>query len=45
VVREGIRLGIPTPVNAVVVELAHRIERGDIEPDPANLARMLAEVG
>ena len=44
VVREGIGLGIPTPVNAVVVELAHRIERGEAEPDPGHLARMLVEV-
>jgi len=43
VLGEGLRLGIPTPVNAVVVELAHRIERGEAEPDPGHLARMLAE--
>jgi 2-dehydropantoate 2-reductase len=38
VVAEGSRLGIPTPVNAAVVELAHRIERGELEPAPGNLA-------
>ncbi|MCR2810722.1 MULTISPECIES: 2-dehydropantoate 2-reductase [unclassified Microbacterium] len=42
VVGEGARLGIPTPVNAVVLELAHRIERGRLQPDPVLLARMLA---
>ncbi len=30
VVAEGARLGVPTPVNAAVVELAHRIERGEL---------------
>lgn len=38
VVSEGTRLGVPTPVNAAVVELAHRIERGDLLPGGGNLA-------
>lgn len=38
VVAEGARLGVPTPMNAVVVELAHRIERGELTRTPANLA-------
>lgn len=38
VVAEGTRLGIPTPVNRAIVELGHRIERGDVEPDPGNAA-------
>jgi len=38
VVAEGSRLGVPTPVNAAVVELAHRIERGELEPGTGNLA-------
>ncbi len=29
--------GERAPVNAAVVELAHRIERGELAPDPANL--------
>ncbi|HEU4850454.1 MAG TPA: 2-dehydropantoate 2-reductase [Terrimesophilobacter sp.] len=29
--------GLPAPVNAAVVELAHRIERGDLQPGPQNL--------
>ena len=41
VVAEGTRLGIPTPVNAAVVDLAHRIERGDLKPGPENLALLL----
>jgi 2-dehydropantoate 2-reductase len=37
VVGEGARFDVPTPVNAAVVDVAHRIERGEIEPGPANL--------
>jgi 2-dehydropantoate 2-reductase len=37
---EGARLGVPTPMNSAVVEIARRIERGELEPDPANLALM-----
>jgi hypothetical protein len=32
---------VPTPVNAAVTELAHRIERGDLIPRPENLSAML----
>jgi 2-dehydropantoate 2-reductase len=35
-------LGWHAPVNAAVVELAHGIERGDLQPDPSNL-QLLAE--
>lgn len=38
VVAEGRRHDVPTPVNAAVVELAHRIERGELQPAPENLA-------
>jgi 2-dehydropantoate 2-reductase len=41
VVAEGARLGVPTPVNAAVVEVAHRIERGDLEPGPQNVDLLL----
>jgi 2-dehydropantoate 2-reductase len=46
VVADGARLGVPTPMNAAVVELAHRIERGELEPGPDNVAllRTLADV-
>jgi 2-dehydropantoate 2-reductase len=37
VVAAGTRFGFPTPVNAAVVEVAHRIERHEIEPGPENL--------
>lgn len=45
VVREAVPLGIPTPVNAVVVELAHRIERGETAPDPGHLQQMRSALG
>lgn len=45
VAREGAGLGIPTPVNAAVTEIAHRIERGELTPDPANLPLLLREAG
>jgi 2-dehydropantoate 2-reductase len=38
VVAEGARLSVPTPVNAAVVEIAHRIERGDLQPGTGNVA-------
>lgn len=45
VVAEGARLGVPTPVNAAVVEVGHRIERGALEPDRANLRLLEAALG
>jgi len=41
VVAEGARLGVPTPVNAAVVEVAHRIERGELVPGTANVDELL----
>lgn len=40
VVRRSRELGLESPVNQAVVEVAHRIERGDLAPAPANLALM-----
>jgi 2-dehydropantoate 2-reductase len=37
VVAQGRRLGVPTPVNAAVVELYHRYGVGTLTPDPKNL--------
>lgn len=37
VVREQRKLGGSAPLNALVVDVAQRIERGEIEADPANL--------
>jgi 2-dehydropantoate 2-reductase len=41
VVSEGRRLGIPTPANGAIVELGHRIERGELSPAPEH-GRLLA---
>ncbi len=41
VVAEQTGLGGSAPANAAVVELAHRIERGELAPDPANLSLLL----
>jgi 2-dehydropantoate 2-reductase len=37
VAQEALRCGRQAPVNAAITELAHRIERGDLKPDPSNL--------
>ncbi|MBX9841262.1 MAG: hypothetical protein K2Z80_05580, partial [Xanthobacteraceae bacterium] len=37
VVEKARRMGMQTPVNAAVVELARRIEQGTLKPDPSNL--------
>ncbi|CAN5483589.1 ketopantoate reductase family protein [soil metagenome] len=41
VVAEGARVGVPTPINAAVVDVAHRIERGELQPGLANLELLL----
>jgi 2-dehydropantoate 2-reductase len=38
VAREGRKHGVATPVNDAVVEIARRIERGELDPDPDHLA-------
>jgi len=38
VVAELTGRGSVAPVNSAIVEVAHRIERGELKPDPANLA-------
>ena len=42
VARRGSRLGIPTPANALVVDLVERLERGELARDPANLDEFTA---
>lgn len=37
VAAEGARLGVPTPVNDAILEVARRIESGALEPRPDNL--------
>ncbi|MFC5503151.1 ketopantoate reductase family protein [Lysinimonas soli] len=40
VVARSAAAGLPAPVNAAVVEVAHRIERGELDATPSNLALM-----
>ena len=42
VVDEQRRLGGQAPVNAMLVDIAHRIERGELAADPANAALLFA---
>lgn len=42
VVRTLAAHGVPAPANSAVVEMARRIEAGDIQPDAANLTPLLA---
>ena len=42
---EAKRLGRAAPVNAAITELAHRIERGALKPDPANLGLLQELIG
>jgi 2-dehydropantoate 2-reductase len=37
VVRKGREVGVPTPMNEAIVEVAKRVEAGALEPAPANL--------
>lgn len=41
VVAAGRKYGFPTPVNAAVVEVAHRIERHELQPSPDNVELLL----
>jgi 2-dehydropantoate 2-reductase len=44
VVRRGAALDVPTPANALVVDLVQRLERGELARDPANLDEFAATV-
>jgi 2-dehydropantoate 2-reductase len=37
----GSQIGVPTAMNAAVTGIAHRIEQGEIQPDPARLDDLL----
>jgi len=45
VVAEAGKVGIPTPVNAALLEVARRIESGTLEPGPGNLQLVLDLAG
>ncbi len=40
VCRKGIESGVPTPANDAAVEFVKRLERGELSPDPVNVARL-----
>jgi 2-dehydropantoate 2-reductase len=40
VVRTGLEVGVQTPVNARIVEIAHEIERGMLSPSPELMSRL-----
>lgn len=42
VVAEQARLGGSAPVNAKLIEIAHRIERGELKADPSNLEMLVS---
>jgi 2-dehydropantoate 2-reductase len=44
VVREQEKLGGAAPVNARLVEMAHRVERGELKADPANVGLLVSLV-
>jgi 2-dehydropantoate 2-reductase len=41
----GRALGVPTPVNDAIVAQVHRLERGELAIDPANLALLRDALG
>ena len=41
IARKGQDVGVPTPMNAVAVDLTKRVEAGDVKQEPGNL-RLLA---
>jgi 2-dehydropantoate 2-reductase len=45
VVAEQVRLGGDAPINTQLVEIAHRIERGELDADPANAELLRALLG
>ena len=45
IVEKGRDAGVPTPVNAAVVDMIHAIDNKEISPDPANIATTLKNAG
>jgi 2-dehydropantoate 2-reductase len=37
VVREGEKVGIPAPTNAILTDIVTRVERGELKPDPKHI--------
>ena len=45
IVEQGRRSGIPTPVNAAIVQVVNEVESGQRRPGPANVHRVLSLAG
>lgn len=45
VIAKGLEVGVETPVNATIVDVAHRIERGELEPAVVRLDLLLRALG
>ena len=45
IVEQGRRVGIPTPVNAAIVQVVKQVESGQIQPGPENVRRVLDLAG
>ena len=45
IVEQGRRVGIPTPVNAAIVQVVREVESGQIQPGPENVRRVLHLAG
>ena len=45
IVEQGRRSGIPTPVNAAIVQVVNEVESGRRQPGPANVHRVLSLAG
>ncbi|MCH9037974.1 MAG: 2-dehydropantoate 2-reductase [Chloroflexi bacterium] len=44
-VQRGLELGIPTPVNAAIVDVVKQVDAGTLKPDPSNVERVLSAAG
>ena len=45
IVQKGREVGVPTPVNAAIVEVVKGIDEGRLTPDPSNVERVLQMAG
>jgi 2-dehydropantoate 2-reductase len=43
--REGMDVGVPTPINNATIVMLHAIEAGETKPDPSNLQKVLSQGG
>ena len=41
IVEKGMEVGLPTPVNETITALVKQVERGELEPNPKNIAGIL----